>query len=180
MTIHRLLVPVAALAVTVSGVTLADRPELKNSGPIIHLADNLDEPDELGYCIDTQGRGRTERAQLHSCKPDSEDSRNRDVLFSLDEATGRIEHEEYAGTCLTVNAPGAETELGLLPCRDDDPRQRFAHDDESGTIHPADDSTLCLSGGAESSAAGPFMSRPLVIRGCDEVEPSLRTWVVRS
>lgn len=37
--------------------------------PVIHLADNLDEADGLGWCIDTVGRGFNTALQVHSCKP---------------------------------------------------------------------------------------------------------------
>ncbi len=33
-----------------------NKPLIQTEGPIIHLADNLDEPDQLGWCIDTEGR----------------------------------------------------------------------------------------------------------------------------
>lgn len=39
----------------------AQVPDLQNTGPIIYLADNLDEADNLGYCIDTEDRGQTDR-----------------------------------------------------------------------------------------------------------------------
>ena len=58
-------------------------PKIKTPAPVIHLSNNLDEKDELGYCIDTIGRGRSDRLHLHSCKPEGGD-----VQFTLDISTG--------------------------------------------------------------------------------------------
>ncbi len=52
-----------------SGNAVAEPPQLQTSAPVIFLADNLDEQDKLGWCIDTQGRGFSERLHAHSCKP---------------------------------------------------------------------------------------------------------------
>ena len=35
-------------------------PIIQSPTPLIHLADNLDEQDQLGWCIDTQGNGFNE------------------------------------------------------------------------------------------------------------------------
>ena len=35
----------------------ADPPAIRTPAPVIYLADNLDEQDKLGWCIDTKGRG---------------------------------------------------------------------------------------------------------------------------
>ncbi|WP_159020052.1 hypothetical protein [Algibacter sp. L3A6] len=48
-------------------------PIIQTPAPLIHLADNLDEQDELGWCIDTQGNGFAENLHAHSCKPDGGD-----------------------------------------------------------------------------------------------------------
>ena len=44
-------------------------PELQTPAPVIYLADNLDEQDKLGWCIDTVGQGLSDRLHAHSCKP---------------------------------------------------------------------------------------------------------------
>ena len=159
-------------------IAYADAPALQNTGPIIYLADNLDEKDNLGYCIDTQARGQTERIQLHSCKPDADNSPDRDVLFSLNEETGRIEHAEFAGFCLTVNDAGAETALGLLACNDSD-AQKFTFDAGTGEIHPGGDPESCLVASPQSKIAGPYMSRPLIVAACADTEADLKTFIVQ-
>ena len=156
----------------------ADAPKLKNTGPIIFLADNLDEKDQLGWCIDTQGRGLSDAIQAHSCKPDSSDIRNRDVLFDFDQSSGRIEHAEYAGLCLTVNEAGASTALGLIDCVAGSAAQTFTYSEDMGAIHPLGDTSLCLAVAAESRSAGPYMSRGLGIEPCADVEEALRRWII--
>ena len=54
-------------------------PELQTPEPVIYLADNIDEQDALGWCIDTLGRGWSEQLQTHSCKP-----QGGDVQFAYD------------------------------------------------------------------------------------------------
>lgn len=167
-----------AVVLVLPVIAHADAPALQNTGPVIYLADNLDEKDNWGYCIDTQDRGRTERIQLHSCKPDSDNSLDRDVLFSLNAETGRIEHVEFAGFCLIVNEAGAETALGLLTCDDSDP-QKFTFDAGTGEIHPGADAETCLVASPDSKNAGPFMSRPLNIAACADTQAELKTFVVQ-
>ena len=58
-------------------------PELQTPAPVIYLADNLDEQDKLGWCIDTVGRGLFDRLHAHSCKP-----HGGDVQFKFDAASG--------------------------------------------------------------------------------------------
>ena len=50
-----------------AGITKAEPPILQTPAPVIFLADNLDEPDHLGFCIDTVGRGKSDRIHVHSC-----------------------------------------------------------------------------------------------------------------
>lgn len=156
----------------------ADVPQLQNTGSIIYLSDNLDEPDMLGYCIDTAGRGQAERVQLHSCKPDTDETMDRDVLFALNIDTGRIEHQEYTGFCLTADPDAAETTFGLVACSDAED-QKFAFNSESGQIHPAGDDTMCLTAAAESRQAGPFYSRALGLDTCGAVEAPLQSFAVQ-
>lgn len=152
---------------------LAEAPQLQNSGPIIHLAENLDEPENLGWCLDTVGRGQSDQAHLHSCKPDSDDPRNRDVLFQFNAETGSIEHGQYQGLCLTI--VGAS--LALIECIGAQD-QKFSFG-EDGTFHPFEHEEQCLSAGDTSRAAGPYMSRSLIVAPCAEVDPDLRTWVIK-
>ncbi|MEP3045222.1 MAG: hypothetical protein ABJL55_04815 [Roseibium sp.] len=54
------------LAAFWGGAAQAEPPVLQTPAPVIFLADNMDEKDDLGWCIDTLGRGFGERLQTHS------------------------------------------------------------------------------------------------------------------
>ena len=54
-------------------------PYIKTPSPVIYLENNLDEKDNLGYCLDTIGRGFADKLHAHSCKP-----RGGDVQFRYD------------------------------------------------------------------------------------------------
>ena len=54
-----------------------------------------DEADDLGWCIDTIGRGMSDRLHAHSCKP-----RGGDVQFRLSETTGQIASVAFEGKCM--------------------------------------------------------------------------------
>ena len=41
-------------------------PQIRTPLPVIYLEDNLDEKDDLGYCIDTVGSGFAEKLHAHS------------------------------------------------------------------------------------------------------------------
>ncbi len=43
-------------------------PDLRTAAPVIRLSDNLDEAEGIGWCINTIGRGLSDRLHAHSCK----------------------------------------------------------------------------------------------------------------
>ena len=73
-------------------VTQSNPPILQTPSPVIYLADNLDEQDQLGYCIDTRGRDFNEELHAHSCKP-----KGGDVQFSYNKETLQICSVEFTG-----------------------------------------------------------------------------------
>lgn len=154
---------------------LAEAPSIQTQGPIIHLADNLDEEAMLGWCIDTEGRGQSDLLHAHSCKPSGDD-----VLFSYDQNSGMITSATYEGVCMAYNQPeDAENPFGLIACDDADPNQRFAYDAVTMQIHLAADMTQCVTVAAAIDDAGPFQSRDLILAACDDLEPEFKQWVVR-
>lgn len=163
------LVP-ACLAIAASSPALADAPDLKTPAPVIYLADNLDEADRLGWCIDTQGRGFGENLHAHSCKP-----QGGDVQFSFDETTGQINSVAFAGKCMELIAPDEKIAFGLRDCSDAK-TQVFAFEPENGRIAPANQPDTCVAVGESSRSAGPFMSRDLVLMSCASAERALITW----
>jgi len=154
---------------------LAESPNIQTVGPVIHLADNLEEEANLGWCIDTDGRELTDQLHAHSCKPSGDD-----VLFSFAEDSGMIESATYEGLCMAFNAPeNAENPFGLISCDDKDPNQIFTYHDASMEIHLASDAAQCVSVAATIDDAGPFQSRDLILAACDGLDPSFKQWVIK-
>ena len=150
-------------------------PDLKTPAPVIYLADNLDEQDRLGWCIDTVGRGYGERLHAHSCKP-----RGGDVQFRYDEAARRIASATFQGKCAALLKPAAGgVTLGLLDCAKDAKGQVFDYDAAAMEFRPGADSTLCLVAGAASRSAGPYMSRDLALAPCASTDAKLKQWRIK-
>ena len=174
---HRLLNLLLATAAIFVAATAANAapPDLRTPAPVIHLADNLDEADDLGWCIDTIGRGLSDRLHAHSCKP-----RGGDVQFRFDETTGQIASVAFEGKCMANLHPEDPSEpLGLVDCDAETSAQRFIYDSGSMTISPSDDKTTCLSVSADSRSAGPFMARDLRFSECSETHVRFQQWIVR-
>lgn len=153
----------------------AESPELRTPNPVIYLADNLDEQDKLGWCIDTLGRGWSEQLQTHSCKP-----QGGDVQFVYNEDSGQIESAEFAGKCATLRSAAATgVQFDLLDCDAASGTQQFTYDADTLAFSPAADSSLCIAAGAQSRSAGPFMSRILELAPCMSTDASLRQWIIR-
>jgi hypothetical protein len=153
----------------------AASPELQTPEPVIYLADNLDEKDSLGWCIDTLGRGWSEQLQTHSCKP-----QGGDVQFSYNEETRQIMSVEFSGKCATLHeAAAAGVSFDLLDCSATSAAQVFIYNAETLEFMPEGDRSLCIAAGAESRSAGPFMSRDLELAPCAATDASLKQWVVK-
>lgn len=153
----------------------ADVPGVQTPAPVIYLKDNLDEEANLGWCIDTVGRGFGEKIHSHSCKPTGGD-----VQFDFNAQTGNIESVEYIGKCLTiVDKTVQKIPFGLLDCIADLEAQQFTYDAKSLQFHPSDNKSLCIAVAPISRKAGPFMSRDLVLSVCDDTDPKLLQWVVK-
>ena len=162
---------VAALVATTTP-TLAEPPNLQSPSPVIYLADNLDEKDGLGWCIDTLGRGFAETLQTHSCKPQGGDTQ-----FQYDRETQQIQSVAFDGKCMALSDPdSAAVPFGLVDCMADDPAQQFGFDADTGLISMSADPSQCVVAGRNSRSAGPFMSRDLSIAACEDAEPALATW----
>lgn len=107
-----------SLALAAPVTAYSESPKPQSGKPVIYLADNLDEQDQLGWCIDTLGRGFQEKLQTHSCKPASEGGT--DTQFSYDANSGQIRSVPYKGKCMTFAEPDHETvPFHLLDCKDE-------------------------------------------------------------
>ena len=165
----------ASFSLIVPQASFAEAPTIKTVGPVIHLADNLDEEAKLGWCLDTDGRELTDLLHAHSCKPSGDD-----VLFSFAPDTGMIESATYAGLCMAYNNPeNAVNPFGLIACDSADPAQRFAYDAASMEIHLASDTTQCITVAPTIDNAGPFQSRDLIPAACASLDPSFKQWVIK-
>ncbi len=153
----------------------SNAPNIQSPEPIIYLADNLDEKDQLGYCIDTEGRGFNEVLHVHSCKPSGED-----VLFYYDEKTQQICSATYSGFCAAmIGGPKIGMTISLIKSDTESSEQKFIYNKESGEFSPKDNAKLCLMTGKESDAAGPYMSRTLTLQPSESTDAKLKTWVIK-
>ncbi|NQY61848.1 hypothetical protein [Cognatishimia sp.] len=153
-----------ALCAMLPVAALAESPALQTPAPVLYLADNLDEPDALGYCLDTVGRGLSDRAHLHSCKP-----RGGDVQFMHDDQ-GQIKSATLDDLCLDVSEGSALTRCA------GGAGQVFTWSD-TAELRLAADPDLCLASAPESRRAGPFVARDLVLASCETIPIDLKTWV---
>ena len=150
-------------------------PVIQTPPPIIFLNDNMDEKDKLGWCIDTKGRGLTEQLHTHSCKPAGDD-----VLFSYDNVSGQIRSATYANKCAQLLSGDAEVPFGLLECDENNLEQKFSYNADTFELHPRGQNDQCIAAGAASAAAGPYMSRALLLAPCKNTPASLKQWTILS
>lgn len=156
-------------------IATAEAPNLQTPSPVIYLADNLDEEDSLGWCIDTLGRGFSEQLQAHSCKP-----QGGDVQFSFDNQSGQIRSVEFSGNCMTLSEPeNVAVPFGLKACLENDASQQFAYDTGTMQFTLANDKTLCVSVAETSRTAGPFMSRDLKLTKCESTDAIYTQWLIK-
>ena len=156
-------------------ITNASPPDLKTPGPVIYLSDNLDEKDRLGWCIDTVGRGFSDRLHAHSCKP-----RGGDVQFFYNDKTRQITSATYRNKCATLDQPAtAGTSLGLLDCSPASAQQLFTYHADASEFRVESDSALCLAVGKTSRSAGPFMSRDLILADCQSTQAEYKQWNIK-
>ncbi len=166
---------IAASLMLPTAIARSAPPDLKTPAPVIYLADNLDEKDGLGFCIDTVGRGLSDRLHAHSCKP-----QGGDVQFLFDGANGHIRSATFDNKCAALmSAPAEGVKLALLDCTDS-AEQHFMFAAADGEIHPAGHDDLCLAVGPASRSAGPFMARDLMLADCASTDAGSRQWVVKA
>ena len=63
------IVTAPALFFLFASIVSGSIPQFRTPLPVIYLEDNLDEKDDLGYCIDPVGRVFVEKLHAHLCKP---------------------------------------------------------------------------------------------------------------
>ena len=159
--------------------TPADQmPKIKTPAPVIYLSNNLDEKDKLGYCIDTVGRGLSDRLHLHSCKP-----QGGDVQFSYDMRTGQIRSAIFDNLCAEIASKEVSSSdatmgnLKLVRCQNSI-MQKFTYDEHSAQFRTQGIDNFCLASSGDSRKAGPFMARDLVIGLCTAIPTHLKSWTI--
>lgn len=152
----------------------ADTPDIKTPSPVIFLSDNFNEPDNLGWCIDTLGRGFAEELQAHSCKP-----QGGDVQFDYQPQNKSITSVAFSDMCMTHNSKESTVVFGLVDCDSADPAQQFVFDRSTGYLTPHADTDLCVAVGETIRKAGPFSSRDLILANCNITPPIHITWTIR-
>lgn len=156
-------------------VTNSNAPNIQSPDPIIYLADNLDEQDKLGYCIDTDGKDFSDSLQVHSCKPNGDD-----VLFYYDEETQQICSATYQGfSAAMIGGPKVGMTISLVKSEPESSEQKFIYYKESGEFRPKENTQLCLAAGSKSDDAGPYMSRTLSLQPTESTDKKLKTWVIK-
>ncbi len=154
--------------------TVLNAPTIQTPSPLIHLADNLDEQDQLGWCIDTRGNGFSDILHLHSCK-----ASGGDVQFIYNEETLQICSVEFADFCIEMSEGILEgMGLSLIESNTDSPNQKFVYNEDTGEFNPEEDTSLCIAAGETSAAAGIYMSRSLTLELSSETEESLKKWII--
>ena len=151
----------------------ADEPNIKTPAPVIYLADNLDEKDQLGWCIDTVGRGFGERLHAHSCKP-----QGGDVQFSFISKTGQVTSVEFKNYCM-ADRPDGDSVFGLEACNPESAEQAFSYNASSKELSPKSRPEQCVVVGAESDSAGPFLSRKLLLADCSTTDAQFKQWIIK-
>jgi hypothetical protein len=160
------------IAIAIATPVTAQTPQLQTPSPVIYLADNLDEPDQLGWCIDTLGRGFADRLQAHSCKP-----QGGDVQFLHSQPDGTIQSVAYSGTCMERLDNDAQV-FGLHDCDVENVDQVFVYDSTAKTLSPVTFPNLCVAVGDSFRQAGPFSSRDLILAPCDTTIPTHMQWII--
>lgn len=154
--------------------TAFNTPIIQTPAPLIHLADNMDEQDQLGWCIDTRGNGFNSDLHIHSCK-----STGGDVQFTYNAETLQINSVEFTGFSVEMsNGVAAGMSLSLVETNADSPNQKFIYNENSGEFNPVENTNLCLAAGNTSSAAGIYMSRSLTLELSSETDERLKKWVI--
>lgn len=159
-------------------VVKAKAPALKSGVPVIYLADNLDEKDLLGWCIDTEGRGYAEKLQAHSCKPKR--AAASDTQFEYIAESGQIRSVPFTGKCMALtDAKNEMWPFGLRDCKAGDAAQVFHYVPDSQEIQLGSDRSQCVVVAPASVMAGPFMSRDLLLASCAATSAQYKQWVVK-
>lgn len=154
--------------------------------PFLRLKDNLDEPKQLGFCIDLKGWNPVAftDAQAHSCKPSSGSAgggTDEEFVPQNGAVAGRA---DASGRCLQAQSAAAGAGLDVPACDVAQPLQKFTWvgDNSTGTLvlggNPPPAPALCLAAGAALRQANSYWARDLELQPCASAPKKLITWTV--
>ena len=154
--------------------------------PYLRLKDNLDEPKQLGFCIDLKGWNPVSftDAQAHSCKPSSGSAgggTDEEFVPRDGAVAGRA---DASGRCLQAQSAAAGAGLDVPTCDAAQPLQKFTWvgDNSTGTLvlgdNPPPAPALCLAAGATLRQANSYWARGLELQPCATAPKELITWTV--
>jgi hypothetical protein len=174
----KLLVLVAAPALQLPAATHAVKM------PYLRPVDNLQEPNNLGFCIDLRGwPGKFTNAQLHSCKPTGGPAGGGSDQQFVPKAGAIAGRADAAGHCLQAKSASAGSQLDVPKCDSTQPLQQFAW--VRGQLILGS-TKLCLAASPRLRLAscggtcGSFMARNLELQPCASTPKTLTTWRVET
>jgi len=183
--VHRMtllsLCATAAAAVAYAQDT-ADTGAESTRGSII-LTDPLNErEDGEFYCLDIFGSTvePDDGMQVHTCKDRPRPAEDMD--FTVDTPNlGNINVTQYDSLCVsTMRRAAVGQHLAVVDCSSTDMRQQWIADVD-GQIHPAADTTLCLTVADTRMCGNPDCSnykRNLTVQTCADVDARYITWTI--
>lgn len=141
--------------------------------PYLRIANNLNEPRNLGFCLDLRGWRPVSftNVQLHSCKPnagtDEQFEPINDAIKGRADANGRCIQAESGQRGASLNAP---------LCNSSEPLQHFEYVDDTFRLHPNKFEDLCLVASSSMRQAGPYWARDLKIDSCSSTSNLFKVW----
>jgi len=151
-------------------------PDIQTKGPLIYLSDNLNEKKQLGWCIDTEGKGFNNILQSHSCKPEGADTQ-----FSYAPKTKNVKSVTFSNKCMSLNNSEHTTHpFGLVDCDSSNIKQKFIYNKKTKEITSVYKPGTCVVVAKKIIEAGPYQSRDLLIKNCSEVEKTYKQWTIKN
>ena len=171
----------AAAAVAYAQDT-ADTGAASTRGSII-LTDPLNErADGDFYCLDIFGSTvePNDGMQVHTCKDRPRPAEDMD--FTVDTPNlGNINVTQHDDLCVsTMRKAAVGQHMVVVTCSSTDMRQQWVSDGD-GLIHPASDTTLCLTVADTRMCGNPDCSnykRTLTLQDCGSVDPKYNIWTI--
>jgi hypothetical protein len=183
-TVHRLTV-LSLCAAATAAVAYAQDTGDTGVVPVrgmITLTDPLNErADGEYYCLDIFGSTVEDGdgMQVHTCKVRPRPAEDMDFTVNAP-SLGYINVTQADDLCVTMQRPRAESRLNVLACSSTDTNQQWISD-AAGEIHPASDTTLCLTVADTRMCGNPGCTnykRILTLETCAGLDTKYITWTI--